>query len=485
MEVRNKRLDEEKFQKERQEVLATWPTGREVDIDEAIEFHKTLIPHRNYALKVAEAKKKSNQLIRIDSGVATIEGEIELFRCLQDEGGADLLGSIVDSFTRVLEYERAEEGLKESQRLGKTALNGFPMVVHGVKNTRKVIEAVNLPVQLRSPAVDTRLVMEIALASGHTSVAGGAGVGTFISFSKDALPEIDIHNGQYAYRLMGHYQEKGIPIAAEPGWGFPHTTPYSLGFTQGMINIIAAAEQGVRHIIFGIYGQTGNLAQDVAALCAVPNLGNEYLNKLGYHDVQTSVMTSCYGGIFPEDTSESYAVICLSALTGMLARTQIIHVKTIWEGKTIPSMEASAASLRAGKKVINMMKDQSVQLDNKAVEIETRMIEMETRAIMDRVLEVGDGDVIKGLIKGLEIGLIDPPFATTKYAQGKVMAARDNEGAMRYLDHGNLPFSKEILDFHKEKLAEREKAQGRKIDYQNVVDDLLAISKGALVTRCG
>ena len=483
MEVKNKRLNEEEFQKERQEVLALWSTGREVDLDEAIEYQKPMLPHRNYALKVAEAKKNGTQLLRTDSGVATIDGEIELFKCLQDEGGADLLGSIVDSFTRVLEYKKAEEGLKESLRLGRTALNGFPMVVHGVKNTRKVIESVNLPVQLRSPAVDTRLVMETALASGHTSVAGGAGVGTFISFSKDTPPEVDIHYGQYAFRLMGHYQEKGIPMAAEPGWGFPHTTPYSMGFIQGMINIIAAAEQGVKHIIFGIYGQTGNLAQDVAALRAMPKLGIEYLNKLGYHDVQTSVMTSCYGGIFPEDPAESYAVICLSAFTGMLARTQIIHVKTIWEGKTIPSMEASAASLRAGKKVINMMKDQSVHLDEKAVEIETRMIEMEARAIMDKVLEVGDGDAIKGLIKGLELGLIDPPFATTKYAQGKVMAARDNEGAMRYLDHGNLPFNKEIIDFHKEKLAEREKAQGRKIDYKNVVDDLTAFSKGALVNR--
>jgi methylaspartate mutase epsilon subunit len=483
MEVRNKRLDDSEFERERKEVLAMWPTGREVDLDEAVGFHRTLLPDRNYALKVSEAKKQGTQLIRIDSGVASLEGEIELFKCLQDEGGADLLGTIVDSFTRVLEYRRAEEGLKESIKLGRTAINGFPIVVHGVKNTRKVIEAVKLPVQLRSPAVDTRLVMETALASGHTSVAGGAGVGTSISFSKNTPPEVDIHNGQYAYRLMGRYQERGIPIAAEPGWGFPHTTPYSMGFIQGLINILAAAEQGVKYFIFGIYGQTGHLAQDVAAMTTMRRLGNEYLSKFGYKPIETAVMTSCYGGMFPEDEAESFAVICLSAVAGMLGGAQIIHVKTIWEGKTIPSKEASAASLRAGKKVINMLKDQKPQLESKAVEIEARMLEMETRAIMDRVIDLGNGDVLVGLVKGLESGIIDPPFAATRYAQGKVMAARDNEGAMRYLDHGNLPFSKEIVEFHKEKLAEREKAQGRKIDYKNVVDDLTAFSKGPLVTR--
>jgi methylaspartate mutase epsilon subunit len=96
---------------------------------------------------------------------------------------------------------------------------------------------------------------------------------------------------------------------------------------------------------------------------------------------------------------------------------------------------------------------------------------------------MGDGDVVIGLDRAIEAGVVDQAFATTKYAKGKVMASRDNEGAMRYLDVGNLPFNKEILEFHKEKLAEREKAQGRKIDYKNVIDDLLSISKGPLVTR--
>ncbi len=80
----------------------------------------------------AGAKKSGTQLVRIDSGVASLEGEIELFRCLQDEGGADLLGTIVDSFTRVCEFKRAEEGLKESIKQGRTVINGYPIVVHGV-----------------------------------------------------------------------------------------------------------------------------------------------------------------------------------------------------------------------------------------------------------------------------------------------------------------------------------------------------------------
>jgi methylaspartate mutase epsilon subunit len=483
MVIRNKSLSEGDFERERKEVLAMWPTGKEVDLEEAVAFHKTLLPDRNYALKVNEAKKLGTQLIRTDSGVASLEGEIELFQCLQDEGGADLLGTIVDSFTRTLEYRRAEEGLKESIRLGRTAINGFPIVAHGVKNTRKVIEAVKLPVQLRSPAADIRLAMEIALASGHSS-STGAPLTAFFNFAKDVPLETCLRNYQYTCRLMGHYEERGIPIVSEYGGTFPTNAPYSMVFTFGILQALMAAEQGVKNIIFGIYGMPGHLAQDVAAINTYPRLGEEYLKRLGYKDIHVSVMASCWGGMFPEDYAESFAVICLSAVAGMLGRAQIIHLKTIQERKTIPSKESNAASLRAGKKVINMLKDQKPQLDKKAVAVETKMLELETRAIMDRVIDLGNGDVTVGVQKAVELGVVDEAFAVTRYAQGKVMVARDNEGAMRYLDHGNLPFTQEIIEFHRQKLAEREKAQGRKIDYKNVVDDLMSIGgKGPLVTR--
>jgi methylaspartate mutase epsilon subunit len=61
------------------------------------------------------------------------------------------------------------------------------------------------------------------------------------------------------------------------------------------------------------------------------------------------------------------------------------------------------------------------------------------------------------------------------------MGVKDNDGAIRYLDHGNLPFTKDILEFHKEKIAQREKKRGQEIDYETVVSDLLSIAKGILV----
>ncbi|HNS05002.1 MAG TPA: methylaspartate mutase subunit E, partial [Candidatus Saccharicenans sp.] len=48
---------------------------------------------------------------------------------------------------------------------------------------------------------------------------------------------------------------------------------------------------------------------------------------------------------------------------------------------------------------------------------------------------------------------------------------------------GNLPLSDEIMAYHRERLNERAKAEGRPISFEMVTDDIYAISKGKLVGR--
>ena len=54
---------------------------------------------------------------------------------------------------------------------------------------------------------------------------------------------------------------------------------------------------------------------------------------------------------------------------------------------------------------------------------------------------------------------------------------KDAQGAYRYLNHGNLPFPREVINFNQDKLRQREKANGKKLDYEILVDDLMAVSK--------
>ena len=132
--------------------------------------------------------------------------------------------------------------------------------------------------------------------------------------------------------------------------------------------------------------------------------------------------------------------------------------------------------------ILNIIKDQKIDLfGNKAVVMETDMAERETKAIMDRVLDLGDGDIVIGTSRAIEAGVLDMPFATTQRTLSRVLGVRDARGACRYLEFGNLPIPDEIKEFHREKVAEREKLEGKKADYHNAVRDLWGLSKGKIV----
>ena len=47
MEVKQKRIDEDRFLEMRKEVLAQWPTGKEVDLEEAVAYQRSLPESKN------------------------------------------------------------------------------------------------------------------------------------------------------------------------------------------------------------------------------------------------------------------------------------------------------------------------------------------------------------------------------------------------------------------------------------------------------
>ena len=55
LEVKQKRIDEDQFLKMRKDVLSLWPTGKEVDLDEGIEYQKNLPESKNFMKITREA----------------------------------------------------------------------------------------------------------------------------------------------------------------------------------------------------------------------------------------------------------------------------------------------------------------------------------------------------------------------------------------------------------------------------------------------
>ena len=48
---------------------------------------------------------------------------------------------------------------------------------------------------------------------------------------------------------------------------------------------------------------------------------------------------------------------------------------------------------------------------------------------------------------------------------------------------GNIPFSKDLLDFNRQRLEERGRYEGREVGFAMTVDDIFAVGKGTLIGR--
>ncbi|MGM9641271.1 MAG: methylaspartate mutase subunit E [Faecousia sp.] len=480
MDIQNKRIPEDEFTRLRQEVLSQWPTGKDVNLQEAVDYHKAMSDDRIFSKKLLNAKRDGRTLVQPRAGVPVIEEHIKLLQYLQDNGEADLLPSTIDSYTRQNRYAEAENGINESIRLRRALLNGFPAVNIGVAGCRRVIESVHTPVQVRHGTPDARLLTEITYAGGFTSYEGG-GISYNLPYCKNIPMERTIRDWQYVDRLTGVYEEMGVSINREPYGPLTGTlVPPCISHAAAIIEALLAAEQGVKNITVG-YGQCGNLVQDIAAIRTLQELTDEYLKKYGYDDVEVTTVLHQWMGGFPADEAKAFGVIASGSLTAALSKATKVIVKTPHEAVGIPTMEANAEGLRCTKQVVNMMADQT--FENSHLEEEKEIIRQETRCIVDKCFELGGGDIAVGVCRGVEAGVLDVPFAPCRANAGLMLPCRDNEGAVRILNTGNLPFTQELKDFHASKINERAVAEKRKASFQMVIDDVYAIGKGRLVGR--
>jgi len=475
----NKRWDEGYFLAQRPEVLRMWHTGGEVDLEEAVAYHKGLPHMKNTGRILAKAKAEGRTCVAFRGGVATAEGQIELLQFLQEQG-ADILPATCDSYTRNLRFHDVEKGIEETYKQGRNMLNGFPAVNLGVKGCRKVLEAVDLPITCKHGSVDGRILAEVSFAGGMTDYNGG-GICFNVVYSKNVPLEVSLRNWQYVDRLIGYYADRGVVINREESGALTGTlVPPCVSISIGIIEALLAAEQGVVAMDIS-YGQGGNLIQDVAAIQLLNELGDEWMLKMGYPEMSLTSKFDQWMGAFPYDENTAYGVIVLGAATAALGGAQQTIVKSPQEAMGVPTKEANAGGIRATRQAIDMMTCQKFSPDSAELKQEKEMIRREVNCILNRVYELGDGDLAVGVVNGFEAGVLDVPFAPSLINKGIAMPIRDAQGALRFLDHGNLPFDDEILSFHREKIAERERKAGKKAGYSMVVEDVYAISKGCLV----
>ncbi|MFH1484548.1 MAG: methylaspartate mutase subunit E [Chloroflexota bacterium] len=470
MDLRNQRWDESEFRRVFQEVVAMYPTGREVSLEGLVERQLSLPPHKRVSTVYDVAKEAGNTLVQPRAGVATIASMIDLLTHLQDVGGADVLPMTPDTYTRRLQFDNARKGLEESAKLGRSMLNGFPVVEHGVKGCQQVVDAVKVPVSVRCTTGTARLAITIALASGITEMASA---GVHCAFTLDTVPfEAAIKDWQYTERLVGWLEERGIPITMEFNCvsGASAVNPPALAIVVNILDVLLAAEQGVKHFCITHY-LNNCVVQDLAGLKMMGELCRRYIHDFGYKDIVTYQSANHWHGAYPEEPGEAFAVISLSSLIAAYGKVTKIMVRSIEEGVGVPTREANASALRATKRMVHMLKNQQFP-SCKEIDEEAQLIETEVRQLMERILELGNGDVAIATVKAVKSGILDVPFTPNPENAGKVLMVKDIDGAARYLDIGDLPLSQEIVQFHAEKVKERMSKEQWDDEYEMLAYDI-------------
>jgi methylaspartate mutase epsilon subunit len=401
---------------------------------------------------------------------------IELCQGLRDSGVV-LIPVTTDSYTRLGQYEKVEEILKECERTGKPLLNGYPIINQGVKKTRKLVESVDAAFSPRGAGG------EIAIASGLTTFEESMGFLGFGSYAKNMTIRDLAERYQNSKRILGWYADRGVILCCDlHGWLPGAPFPLSVNIVCLIIEAITGAEQGQK-AMYPLVACMGNMVQDLAWIRLAPRLIREYLDKFGHKDTMIVGTCPAQTPLFPVamDLGGAFAYLCYVSMVGALSKSNAVDLRSIDEGAGIPSKDTNAVSYRAAKWIFDIVREQKIEIDAKGIDIEEKVTETEVRAILDRVLDLGDGDIVEGAVRAVESGVLDSPWSPNVNVKDEVLGVRDARGACRYLEFGNLPIPNDIKEFHREKIAEREKLEGKKADYHMAVKDLWSLSKGKIV----
>ncbi len=471
--VRNVRLADDQFLRIRkEEVLTQWETGRQIqDLDECIAAAKELSQGKSHALKLEAAKEAGFPVLMPQFGRALTEYTIEGLQHVETEGGLAPNGIWIifsDSYTRKLEFEKAAQGIERSRKEGMSMLNGWPIVNFGVEEARKIRRASLVPLTLNSTDEDGRLASEIALAAGWNG-ANTRSLQECVAHCKDISLEEEIRINQYESRLAAIYTENGVPICTHNACNL---TGYdSPGYRSFVVvsQSLLGAEQGIRYQ-FLENGLNMNLVQDIAMVRVTKRLCEEYCERFGY-DVTFYTGGYPFLGAWPPRAEEADAMIAWNAIIPILGGFDAAILKSQDEAFATPTKEGMASSVRLARHLLTLMGTQRMP-DSEELRLEESMIELEVRTLMEKCLEAGGGDMAIGMSKGVEAGWVDTMLTPWKYNKGHVMVMRDAQNAIRYLDPGDIPLPDEVREYHKQKLAEREKKEGRKLDFSMVVKDL-------------
>ncbi|MBI1988395.1 MAG: methylaspartate mutase subunit E, partial [Betaproteobacteria bacterium] len=192
--------------------------------------------------------------------------------------------------------------------------------------------------------------------------------------------------------------------------------------------------------------------------------------------VFTPVTSLHWMGAWPQDDAQCAALVAYGGTLAAIGGAASVTTKSAHEAFGIPTPQANAEGLRTTRMAIYLARH--IRLDGmREFEDEKELIRREVRAIVDKVLEMGDGDVAIGTVRALAAGVLDIPWSPNRFVKSRVMPARDADGYLRILDAADMPFPQDVLEIHAAKLERRAQREGVAFGPELAIQSVYEISE--------
>ena len=445
------------FQKER-EIITTTPYTDSFDFDEIEDFIKKASKN----LFISHKFKKSNKiLVQPRGGFPTYEKVFELYKEFA-QAGVDVLPLTIDSNTRLNDYEMAKKMLALSEETDENMLNGYPLVNHGYRVTRKMVTHYDRPISLRHGTPDARLLIEVALASGIFEIEGGP-ITYLLPYSKNFPLDKAFLYWKYVEKICAKYSTLNEPINRESFGPLSATLqPPAIVIVIQLLEMLLSLEEGVKSFSVS-FSQTGSISQDIVSSNVIKKLARKYADLFGYSDANIHLVYHQWMGAFPRDKEFSDSLITTSTVIASLVKADKMITKTRDEAFGIPTKEVNASAVRNTQYTLGILKGLPNITDPEEEENLTQMVD----DILEAVFNNPADTLWRKVFNSIKSGIIDIPFSPHIINNGEAITVRDKDYNIRFYKRGKIPISDKCLAFERSKID-----LGGKSLVENIIKDI-------------
>jgi methylaspartate mutase epsilon subunit len=359
----------------------------------------------------------------------------------------DVLPLTIDSHTRLNDYHSAGKMLQLSEETETDMLNGYPLVNHGYKSTRKMITKFNTPVSLRHGTPDARLLIDMAIASGIFEIEGGP-ITYLLPYSKNFPLDKAFLYWKHVEKVCAKYSTLNEPINRESFGPLTATlVPPAITIVIQIAEMMLSLEEGVKSFSVS-FSQTGSLNQDIVTSKVIRKMAKKYAQKIGCGDATINLVYHQWMGAFPRNKHFSDSLINTSTMIAAMVGADKIITKTRAEAFGIPTKEDNAQAVASVKYTLEMLKGLPVVVD----EEEEENLSNEVDEIFEAIFNDGADTLWRKIFNSIKKGIIDVPYSPHIINNNEAITVRDANSNIRFYERGKVPISDKSLAYERSKL---------------------------------